>query len=466
MKIGNLFQIRREERWIALSVLLLLMALNTLIILKYAGIFTPLQGNYWNLFIGKFHVSGFDPITYYVVSDWEARYNVYRHPLLSFLMWVPYVVNRGCMALFGINCVQFIVALMLVFAAFYAFIFLYRICREIIGLSRFDSALLSFFLYSFAFVMLSAMVPDHFILSMFMLLLTLYVSGMLMKERKEMGIWQTVVLFFLTAGISLNNGLKVFLAGLFVNRGRFFHVRYLLFAVVLPALLLWMGARYEYHYLVAPNENARHAQQARRKAEKARGDSIRLAEAVRLRQATGDTARKAALSPRPRRRARQGTPFMQGQFMRWTDKTTPRGESVVENLFGESVQLHPDYLLQDEYRARPIIVKYRWIFNYVAEGLLVLLFLIGVGCGRRGRFLWLALSWFALDLLLHIGLGFGLNEVYIMSAHWVFVIPIAVGYLLKALAPLPRRVVRALLVLQTLYLYVYNGYFIIDYMIC
>lgn len=466
MKIGNLFQIRREERWIALSVLLLLMALNTLIILKYVDLFTPLQDNYWNLFIGRFHVSGFDPITYYVVSDWEARYNVYRHPLLSFLMWVPYVVNRGCMALFGINCVQFIVALMLVFAAFYAFIFLHRICRDIIGLGRFDSALLSFFLYSFAFVMLSAMVPDHFILSMFALLLTLYVSGMLIKERKAMGIWQTLLLFFFTAGISLNNGLKVFLAGLFVNRGRFFRVRYLLFAVFLPALLLWMGARYEYHYLVAPHENARHAQQAMRKAEKARLDSIRLAEASKLCQKTGDTTCKEAPKPAPRKRVRQGVPFMQGQFMRWTDKTTPRWESIVENLFGESIQLHPDYLLQDEYRVRPMVVKYRWAFNYVAEGLLVLLLLLGIGCGHRSRFLWLALSWFALDLTLHIVLGFGINEVYIMSAHWIFVIPIAVGYLLKALAPLPRRLFRALLVLLTLYLYVYNGYFIIDYMIC
>lgn len=466
MKIGSLFQIRREERWIALSILLLLVALNALTILKYAALFTPLQSNYWNLFIGRFHVSGFDPITYYVVSDWEARYNVYRHPLLSFLMWVPYVVNRGCMALFGINCVQFIVALMLVFAAFYAFIFLHRICRDVIGLGRFDSALLSFFLYSFAFVMLSAMVPDHFILSMFVLLLTLYVSGILIREHRKMGIWQTVVLFFLTAGISLNNGLKVFLAGLFVNRGRFFHIRYLLLAVILPALLLWMGARYEYHYLVAPGENARHAQQAKRKAEKKRRDSIRLAEAVKLRQTPGDTARKTAPKPKPKRRVRQGAPFMQGQFMRWTDRTTPRWESVVENLFGESIQLHPDYLLQDEFRVRPMIVKYRWTVNYVAEGLLVLLFLVGVWCGRRSRFLWLALSWFALDLLLHIGLGFGINEVYIMSAHWIFVIPIAVGYLLKGLSALPHRVVRTVLVLLTLYLYVYNGYFIIDYMTC
>ena len=113
-----------------------------------------------------------------------------------------------------------------------------------------------------------------------------------------------------------------------------------------------------------------------------------------------------------------------------------------------------------------MIVKYRWMINYGVEALLVLLFLLGIVCGFRSRFLWLALSWFALDLLLHIGLGFGINEVYIMSAHWIFVIPIGVGYLLKALTPCPRGVIRVLLVLMTLYLYVYNGYFIIKYMVC
>ena len=58
----------------------------------------------------------------------------------------------------------------------------------------------------------------------------------------------------------------------------------------------------------------------------------------------------------------------------------------------------------------------------------------GVWCGRRQRFLWLALSFFGFDLLLHVILGFGINEVYIMGAHWLFVLPLAMGYAFKACA--------------------------------
>jgi hypothetical protein len=51
--------------------------------------------------------------------------------------------------------------------------------------------------------------------------------------------------------------------------------------------------------------------------------------------------------------------------------------------------------------------------------------------GRREKFLWMVLSMFLFDMLLHVGLNFASADVYIMTAHWAFVIPIAVGYLIK-----------------------------------
>lgn len=443
-------------------VLALLVALNILTIAKYHGVFTPLADDYWRLFVGKFHVSGFDPISYYVLSHWEARYNVYRHPLLAFVMWPPYLLNRACMSLLGVNCAPYIMAVILVFAAFYAFLFLYRILREVVGLAHGDASLLCWFLYGFAFVMLSAMVPDHFILSMFLLLLTLYVTGLHIRRRQPMGRLLTVGLFVATAGVSLNNGLKVFLAALFANGRRFFRPAYLLLAVVLPALVLWMGCRYEYRYLVAPGEIARHA--AKKAARQAQAEKKKVATAQ---MAVSDTLAKAQQPPKakPKKRGTQkGAPLMQGEFMRWTDITTSRASSVVENLFGESIQLHPDYLLQDEFRYRPMIVTYRWVASYVVEALIVALFLVGIWCGRRSRFLWLALSWFALDMALHIGLGFGINEVYIMTAQWAFVIPIAIACLFHRLSSWLLWVLRAIVLTLMLYLATYNGTLIVNYL--
>jgi hypothetical protein len=155
-----------------------------------------------------------------------------------------------------------------------------------------------------------------------------------------------------------------------------------------------------------------------------------------------------------------GKPIAKGEFSRWTDISTSRWDTFVENLFGESLQLHQDQLLGDTLRSRSVIVPYRSIWNYVAEGLLVLLFLGGIWFGRRSRFLWMALAGFLFDMLLHMGLGFGINEVYIMTAHWVFVIPIAIGYLFKKLEEqehtAPLLIGRGLGVGLSLFLFIWN----------
>ena len=241
----KLFLIRSEERFMSLIVLLVLTALNSLTIIRYYDQFSKLCDNYGNLFIKTFHVSGFDPLTYVVVSNWHTSYNVYRHPLLAFFMYPANQLNQGLMQLTGMNWVQFIVAAILIFCSIYSFLFLYRIQREVIRIGRFDACLLTSMLFSFAYVMVSAIVPDHFIMSMMMLLLTLYVSGVRQKEGRQLSIVDTVVLFFITAGISLNNGIKTFLAAFFTNEKRFFHWRYLLLAVILPCALIWGGARIE-----------------------------------------------------------------------------------------------------------------------------------------------------------------------------------------------------------------------------
>jgi hypothetical protein len=115
-----------------------------------------------------------------------------------------------------------------------------------------------------------------------------------------------------------------------------------------------------------------------------------------------------------------------------------------------------------------MIVHYQEKYHYVVEFLLVLLFLWGIWCGRHSRFLWLALSWFCLDMVLHLGLGFGLNEVYLMTAHWIYVMPIAIGYLMKAISGKRKKIrwsMFSLVGALTIYLFMYNGELITQYML-
>ena len=448
-KVFHIFKIQKEERWLALIIFALLAILNGLVIAKYNAPFTQITNDYYKNFIRHFCVSGFDPLTYWVLSDWSAAYNVYRHPLLAFYMYVPYLINMGLMKLTGYNCALYIAVIIQMFCAFYSMVFLYRIFREVIELGKWASHALTLLFFSFGYVMVSAIVPDHFVISMLLLILALYVSGRRMKNHHDFKIWQSVLYFLLTAGTSLNNGLKIFFSALFVNGKRFFRPKHLLLAVILPAGLLWGFCHWEYRTYVWPNEMAR--KEAKAKKEAAKKDSIQKAK-----QLAKEKAKK-------KRGPKQGTPLTKVGFMSWTDISTSRTESVVENLMGESIQLHPDYLLGDELRHRPMIVKYRYWWNYAVEGAISLLFLAGIWYGRKSKYLWLVLSYFALDMVLHIGLGFGINEVYIMTAHWIYALPIVMGFLVKNAPIRFRKYLVGIVAAIALYLIIYNGSLIVGY---
>lgn len=488
-KIFDIFKIKKEERWLALGIFLALAILNGVVIARYAGTFTLVTDDYYKNFIRHFCVSGFDPLTYWVLSDWNAAYNVYRHPLLAFYLYIPYLINMGLMKLTGYNCALFIAVIIQMFCGFYATLFLQRIFREVLELDKAASSILTLLFFSFGYVMVTCIVPDHFVISMLLLILALYVSGRRIKHNHPLKIWQTVVYFVLTAGTSLNNGLKIFFSALFVNRKRFFRPKHLLLAVILPAALLWGFCRWEYRTFVWPVEMARKEMKVKKTAEK-KARQERMAQLKQIKdsltkdsiqrglkiitpeeiaqKAKNDSIQKAKQlarnEARKKRGPKQGAPIMKGEFMNWTDATSSRTLSIVENLMGESIQLHQDYVLQDELRHRPMFVNYRYAFNYIVEALIIILFLAGIWAGRKSRYLWLVMSYFSLDMLLHIGLGFGLNEVYIMSGHWIYALPIAIGFLLKETRHQRYSLcLKSLLLTIGLFLLIYNGILIIGY---
>lgn len=476
-KVFDIFKIKKEERTSAAIALIVAILLNALTIIKYNAQFSQLSENYHKLFVKTFHVAGFDPLTYAAVSQWDTEYNVYRHPLLAFFMYIPNQVNQAWMMLMGCNGVQYIVGALLVFCAFYSFIFLYRIFREVIGIERFDANLLSAFYFSFAYVMVTAMVPDHFIISMMILLCTLYITGICIKKGRKLTTWQTILLFTFTAGVSLNNGLKTYLAALFTNGKRFFLPKYLLLGVILPSALIWGFARWEYRTYVWPKEMARH--EAKMKKDKAAKDKIfqqcrdtaKVKDSASIAIAVKQIVKKKAHDKYVRDHKQiwnknTGKPIANGEFSRWTDISTSRSQTLVENFFGEAIMLHKQHLLGDVLRDRPVIVKYESHVNYVVEGIIVLLFVLGIIAGWRSRFLWLTLMFFLFDFALHIGLGFGINEVYIMTAHYMYAIPIAIAFLaIRLKKPKAIWIFRGLVLVITAYLWMSNSYLLWGYML-
>lgn len=455
----KIFKIKPEERIQSAIALIIIIALNALFIYRMHELFMqPGFGPYFKTFERELHLSGYDPLTYMGVTDWDAVYQVYRHPLLSFMIWPLWLINQALTWMLGVNCVQYLVAALLIFCSYYSYIFMYRIHREVIELQRWDATLLTAYFFSFAYILMSVIVPDHFTISMFLLLVTLYVSGVCIKKRREFKWWQSALFFYITAGVTLSNGIKVFLSGFFVNLRDFFRPKYLLLAVILPAALLWGTATWEYRTYVLPKEKAR----AELKARLAEKEKARVAKMTAEEKAQYDEKKAKREQRLKRQAAKSGKPMEDYGFLKWTDISTSRWESTYENLFGESLQFHQDYLLEDTLVRRPVFVKYRWTLSYVVEGLILLLAVAGIWFGRKSRFLWLCLSCMAFDMFIHVGLGFGLNEVFIMTPHYMFVLPIATAFLFR---DIQAHWLRISIVVLMLYLFIYNGYLLTDFLL-
>ncbi len=84
------------------------------------------------MFIKNFDITGIDPLTCAKQTSRDTRYNVYRHPFLAFMVWPLTQIDEWLTSLTGMNLVQFIVAVPLLFCAFYTFIFMFRIMIDIV----------------------------------------------------------------------------------------------------------------------------------------------------------------------------------------------------------------------------------------------------------------------------------------------------------------------------------------------
>lgn len=441
----NIFKIKKEERIPSLIALLVFVLLNGLFFYKYSNLFLQAHHvSYWQLFAKTFHVSGFDAWSYIFMSNGKLYFEIPRHPLFAVILYPFYLINKELIAAGDTNYAMTFMAILLIVSAYYSFIFIYRVFREIIEVGKKDSLLLSAMLYSFGMVMVSMLVPDHFCWSLFLLTMTLYLAGKAMKEKKQLSAWTIGILSFLTGGVTLSNIAKTYLAAWFVNGKKVFAWKNMV-AMILPAILLVGTAYLIYTEIREPQFHTDKKIEIKAHAK----DTL---------QAHKDSIHHAWVL------AHTGEPMKKEGFWKWTDMSTSRSDALIHNMMGESIQLHDSYLLDDMCVNRPTVVKYNYVFNYIIEGIVALLFILGIIVAVRHRFFLMALSWLALDICIHFVMGFGLNEMYIMACHWIFIIPISIAYLLKSLTPSRQTIVRGITLLLTLYLWVWNGYLVFSYM--
>ena len=440
MHIFNIFKVKKEERWLAFVMLAVFVTFNAMVIASHYHLYTmDAHGGFWSLFTKNFRMSGYDCWSWITVSGGRIHFVTSRHPLYLTFLYPLYLLNDWLIQNVGYNFAVYFMAVIIVFSAFYAILFMYRVFREVLELRRKDARLLTLLLFSFGHVLIPTMVPDHFVISLMLLSLTLYITGKKMKKGQLLTAWQSLVLTFFTAGMATSNGVKTLLAGLFTNGKKVFTCKFISIGVVLPLLLLLGIQQSQYYLLEVPQQAVvRHIE-----SETLKKNPQKVLEHKKQRDEW--------------QRAHLGQPVGDGVITKLMDVSTPRVPTIVENFFGESIQLHQRSLLKDVSWERPIFVEYNWSLNYIIEAFVVLLFIVGIVFSYKQRFFKMLLAWFACDLTLHLILGFAVTEVYIMTSGWAFIIPVSYGYLLKQLSMEWLKLMRVALIMLTIYLWIYNA---------
>ena len=440
MHIFNIFKVKKEERWLAFTMLAVFVTFNAMVIASHYHVYTmEAHGGFWSVFTKNFRMSGYDCWSWITVSGGRIHFVTSRHPLYLTFLYPLYLLNDWLIQNVGYNFAVYFMAVIIVFSAFYAVLFMYRVFREVLELRRKDARLLTLLLFSFGHVLIPTMVPDHFVISLMLLSLTLYITGKKMKKGQLLTAWQSLVLTFFTAGMATSNGVKTLLAGLFTNGKKVFTCKFISIGVLLPLLLLLGIQQSQYYLLEVPQQAVvRHIE-----SETLKKNPQKVLEHKKQRDEW--------------QRTHLGQPVGDGVITKLMDVSTPRVPTIVENFFGESIQLHQRSLLKDVSWERPIFVEYNWSVNYIIEAFVVLLFIVGIVFSYKQRFFKMLLAWFACDLTLHLILGFAVTEVYIMTSGWAFIIPISYGYLLKQLSMKWLKLMRVALIMLTIYLWIYNA---------
>ena len=103
LSFRGVFAIRREEWPVAAIVTVLLLVIHYFFISRFFDQFMDYSVGARNVFLSNFHMAGFDPTAYDVVTHWQMGYDILRHPramathrlqLRTVYRWLPTILLR------------------------------------------------------------------------------------------------------------------------------------------------------------------------------------------------------------------------------------------------------------------------------------------------------------------------------------------------------------------------------------
>lgn len=378
----------------------------------------------------KFHISGYDNFLVNIIKDpMHYAYATIRHPLLSLYMLPLHIVYCILQSNYFIMC---IVAGLTAGANFY----MYLILTKIVGINKIEATILTLLFISFGYILLMGITLESYPFSLFLLIYSLYYIGLRIKQNIPIKIKQYIILFFLTAGVTLTNGLKIIVAIIFEHfsfKKKFLWALYISITFLIAIIPVYVGTKL---FINKANETS---------------SSANPVQIISSKQSINE---KTNTSKQP-------------GFLDFIDFNTPFIPAVIHNFIEEPIIYHDSKLdtRNSNLQNNIILTNYSKPFHFIIPIGLFLISMFSLIISFRNNFVQYLAYFYAIDILIHIVFRFGLNEAYIFAPHWIMIIPILIGFFLKKLPIRFRRIVTFAFTILSLYLLIENVQMLSSYLL-
>lgn len=322
-----------------------------------------------------------------------GRTQISGHPLLFFFYYPFVIIGNGLALLTTVKVKTLFFVLLSSSMISLSSVYIFRYVREVLETKRFVAYLLTLFFAFFSTNLVLAFTPESFTLSALFLSFNVYYNSSYIKRGISPPLISNIILanIFL-GGVTLTNMAKGVIPVLFFKEKKLSILKkvFILGGIFFVILLVIQIASY-----VFLDKN-----------------------------------------------------YIQSIFIHrenFTDKTLTGGaylQMIFSHFFGAPIFLSEIFTYNTIRNGIPYLVEgnYRFWWQYLFMLLLLLFMIISFVRNYKEPLVQMIFLLFLVDIVIHCVILFGINEPYIYGAHWVYCVPLLLGWLYKKLSEKQARV--------------------------
>lgn len=302
------------------------------------------------------------------------------HPLMMYFTY-PFILLGNCLGtLLGYKAKTVFLVLICITLISMSVIYVHRYLKEIVGLKGFILPLLIIFYGFFSTNLTLCFTPESFTITAFLLSFMVYYYSYCMQIDKGVRLLTNAFFAIGLGGVTITNFAKGIIPMLFAKESRKVIIRkIIIISVVFGLLVLWMQLQYDFIGLI----------------------KMRL---------TGNISQPS-----------------KGVYY----------EKVIDMFFAAPM-LFPtvmmDMVKSDNIMINAISIDYfRHWWQYCFAFVMFVVLVFAVAKNYKNRYVQILILMLAVDVVIHVLIRYGLRDPFIYGGHWVFMVPIFIGWLYTAL---------------------------------